>query len=160
MSSEHKHILTLSDKEIVFRTIFENTPDKTYYSYHNDNIRITATAFEDRYQKPSVDIASLNGFCPCKSKRGDPNGVIGLFCFDIRLIDDVSGTSSGNNTIKYYIDVIHNPESTNYSHAQIEPKPEYQSKSVFRKTRKSLARLATQVVAQNGWLVKPIGALE
>lgn len=145
----------LPDEETVYRSILDN---HSHYSFNKDgSLRISSQAFADRNKKPSVDIASKKNFHPSLSKLNSTDGIIDFYCSEIRNRVGKLEQSDNKGKVSFYylIDIIPRPLEDNPAHAQIEPNPEYQSKSRFRKVQESLARLATEVVQTRGWAIEP-----
>ena len=138
----------IGDEEILYRCIFYG---KNLYSFKEGKLVISSQAFADRGQKPSVDRASLCNQEPSSTQKTVQDGVISLTCIEVRMIDLAQKDSKGKEKFKYKIDVKSRPLPDNIAHAQIEPTPEYQTKSVFRKLRERLARIAEE----REWVIPP-----
>lgn len=139
---------SVGDEEKLYRCIFYG---KNLYSLREGKLVISSQAFADRGLKPSVDRAMFCSNNPTNSQKSDKDGVISLVCRDIRIIDLVQKDSKGKQKFKYKVDVIARPLNENKAHAQIEPSPEYETKSVFRRLKERLARLASE----REWEVTP-----
>ena len=68
------------------------------------------------------------------------------------MIDVAQNDSKGKEKFKYKIDVVPRPLPDNEAHAQIEPSPEYETKSVFRRLRERLAIIASE----QEWEIPPV----
>ena len=144
----------VKDEEILYRSLPYNKKD--YYTIKEGELKISSQAFGDRTMQPSVDRADLCDRNPQKTQHDPRDGVLSLICKDIRMIDDVvKRDEKGNEQLKYKIDVIPRPLENNIAHAQIEPSPEYQNKSNFRKVQERLAKLASDRINKQGWEIKP-----
>lgn len=142
---DHDHI---EDPEHLFRCIFYG---QNLYIYMNDQLCLSSQAFADRELEPSVDRACLYDHDPCRTQKNNNDGVVMLIALEVRQIS-VSGRSSDNHiTVQYKIDVIPKPTKDNVAHSVISPRPEYQTKSVFRRVRESLSLLASN----RGWVLPP-----
>lgn len=126
----------------MYRCVF--CDNKQLYSFKEGKLVVSSQAFADRGQKPSVDRALLCRNHPSYTQKTFQDGVVSLVCNEVRKIDLAQKDSKGKEKFKYAIDVIARPLSDNVAHAQIEPSPEYQTRSVFRKLRERLAILASQ----------------
>jgi hypothetical protein len=145
----------VDDEELLYRSI-SYMKLKDYIQQTNDGIAISSQAFSDRGLKPSVDRAILNKNDPSKTQINPKDGVVSLLTSKIRKIDEVRKQSQDSENLTIYkIDVVHRPTPTNLAHAQIEPSPEYETKSIFRKLTHSLAFLATERIREYGWEIDP-----
>ncbi|NJL38902.1 MAG: hypothetical protein HC840_11310 [Leptolyngbyaceae cyanobacterium RM2_2_4] len=136
----------VADNELLYRCIFYRTTDGAkLYQIEDNKAVVSSQAFRDSSSAPSVDRALLCGHNPIHTQKNPEDGVVSLICQEVRLIDSVVQKSlKGKEEFTYKIDVLPRPLPDNYAHAQIEPTPTYQSKSVFRKLLERLAFLANQ----------------
>jgi hypothetical protein len=136
----------VADDELLYRCVFYETEDgASLYKVENRKVIVSSQAFRDSSLAPSVDRALLCNRNPEHTQKNPKDGVVSLICCDVRLIDSVvQKDSKGREEFTYKIDVFSRPLSNNCAHAQIEPSPEYRSKSVFRKLLERLAFLANQ----------------
>jgi len=121
--------------------------------------RLSSSAFNDRNQKPSVDLASKR-VGPEETKLVETDGVVSLLTSDVRAIATLKneGAADGEPSV-YYVDVIPRPipadveigVRANPAHAQIETSPGLKTSSRFKKLKEALAQLASR----RGWLVEP-----
>jgi hypothetical protein len=114
------------------------------YRFDGSRVVVSSQAFTDRNLCPSVDRAILKNNDPRNSQVSAEDGVISLICKQVREIDDLRSAPGTDQEIRYKIDIIWRPIDGNEAHAQVEPDPEYKSKSVFRRLREKLAFLANQ----------------
>jgi len=119
--------------------------------------QVSASAFNDRFQKPSVDRANLRT-SPKESRKSISDGVILLCTTKIRQIDTIQVSPNIDGGPCHAFDVIHRPEEPNEdlprgncAHAQIEPSPQYETKSRFKKLKEALAQIANV----EGWAIQP-----
>ena len=117
--------------------------------------KVSSSAFNDRYRKPSVDRALLVHSAIDTLKEGGV-AVLRLNCLEIRRITipvtDDALIKAGRR--EYGVDVLPRPKvdpPDNLAHAQIESDPAFDSDSRFRKMKESLARLS----ARSSWAVEP-----
>jgi hypothetical protein len=122
-------------------------------------LRVSASAFNDAGQMPSVDRELLRSN-PEDSKLSVTDGIIKLCTLKVRNIDFISVDATRPND-KYAFDVIARPlsendapPSGNPAHAQIEPSPTYSNKSRFKKLKEALGQIADV----EGWVIQPTQA--
>lgn len=146
----------VEDDEVLYRSV----PDRCF-TIADGALRLTSTAFNDPAQKPSVDRAKLCDANPAYTRKRPTDGVVSLTACSVRQIADVvQNDKHGNPKLAYAIDVIPDPVkdhpllSDNLAHAIIMANPDFESGSVFRKLKESLARIASQ----GGWVVEPFVA--
>lgn len=108
------------------------------------SVKLSSTAFNDRYKKPSVDRAHMRS--AEQTKFSPTDGVVKLLTVNVRKVAIEQPDDNGN----YDVDVWSRPVGGNDAHAQIEPKPEMTT-SRFDKLKEALARLA----AEHGWVIPP-----
>ncbi len=143
----------VADDEILYRSI----PVKTGYDYSSDGqLNFSSSAFQDRYQKPSVDRAKLCNNDPKHTQQKPTDGVIKLIVGEIREeIVEVESTPLR----QYALDVIPDPieasslQKANLAHALIISNPQYHNDTGFRKAQRRLAYIATQ--NNPSWLIPP-----
>jgi hypothetical protein len=144
-------LVVISDGDFVYRRVKRsNPPSWAPYRVEGDgNVVFLAAAFNDKGNRPSVDLARLLDFDPHRSRGGDiDKGVVALLVRDVRAIPGPEDDFAAE------IDVKHDPRPENPAHAQIEVGPMHdpeQDKAAYRKLKDRLARLATL----SGWRVRP-----
>lgn len=143
----------VEDEEILYRSVA-----KDCFTLIDGKLKLTSTAFNDPTQKPSVDRAKLCGFNPAHVKKKTTDGVVSLVAISIRQIADViQNDKYGQPKPAHEIDVIPDPikncptQADNPAHALIIAHPNFANDKVFKKLKKSLARIASQ----GGWLIEP-----
>lgn len=143
----------VEDEEVLYRSV----PNECF-TIANGALQLTSTAFNDPTQKPSVDRAKLCGANPVYTKKRPTDGVVSLTVLSVRQIADVvQNDKYGNPKFAYAVDAIPDPVKDdpvlpdNLAHALIVANPDFESKSVFKKLKESLARIASR----GGWLVEP-----
>jgi hypothetical protein len=143
----------VEDEEILYRSVA-----KDCFHLVDGKLKLTSTAFNDPAQQPSVDRAKLCGFNPAHVKKKPTDGVVSLDAISIRQIADViQNDKHGQSKFAHEIDVISDPikdhpnEPDNPAHALIITHPDLANDKVFKKLKKSLARVASQ----GGWLIEP-----
>lgn len=142
----------VSDDEVLYRSV-QNHPD--YFSMVDGKVRFSASAFNDRTHKVSVDRARLRQSAE-ETKFSSTDGVVALLTLDVRGIDSVEQTDTG---APYRIDVIPRPIKAdqaqgikeNPAHAQVESAPELANRSRFKRLKEALAQLANR----GGWHMEP-----
>lgn len=149
-------ITHVEDDEILYRCIFFKDFSSNIKLDSTGRTIISGQAFSDRKKEPSVDRASLRD-SPFDTQVESMDAVVELLCSEVREIDTVVKRDKKGNLIqKYKIDVLHRPINGNFSHAQIEPSPEYGEKgNTFKKLKIKLGLLATERLNQYGWAVAP-----
>ena len=100
--------------------------------------RLSASAFNDRDRKASVDVASLRA-SPGESKKNPLDGVAVLLTSEVRAVD----LTVQKPPASYVVDVWLRPEPDNRAHAQIEPTPDLTG-SRFDKLKEALVILASR----------------
>jgi hypothetical protein len=139
-------------------SLYRRAP-KDSIAYEEGAERISSTAFNDRYNKPSVDRAKLRN-SPEETKDQPTDGIIELSAAEVRGISEVEITDPKTNPPAYYVvDVLPRPVEqdveksikANLAHAQIEATPHAQANSRFRKIKEALAVIANE----RGWLIRP-----
>lgn len=147
---------TVSNEEVLYRCVFYGR--NCYRIEEDGTVRISSQAFNDRNMAPSVDRACLCNYQAGWTQKNERDGVVSLITLEVRMIDTVNQKDAkGNLIFSYKIDVYPRPIINdselpdNPAHAQIEPTPQYQNKSVFRKLLERLAILASQ----RDWEIPP-----
>lgn len=128
------------------------------YTILNGRVTFSASAFNDRERKPSVDAASLRAD-PRESRRSTADGIAKLVAGEVRqtckvIIFDKKGKPTGEHSV----DVVHRPikddpdgEPDNAAHCQVECHPAIDTDSKFRRLKEALAAMATRY----GFIVAP-----
>lgn len=144
----------LSDDETVFRHLPRGPGH--WEPSGDGKLRVMPTAFNDRGQKPSVDIARL---CPGgvpQTLLSRENGVLRLWVRQVRGVKDVTVQDAKQHVVQVYaFDVVPRPIAgppANPAHAQIEASPAFSSDRHFRKLRIALAIICT---AGDQWQLTP-----
>ena len=113
--------------------------------------RLSSTAFNDRFRKPSVDQASLRP--AIETQFAPTDGVVRLLTESVRKIGIEMTPPPESGPKNYEVDVWARPEPNNNAHAQIEPLP-HMTDARFKKLKEALALLA----AQEDWVIVPRAA--
>ncbi|MEM8545025.1 MAG: hypothetical protein AAGF66_13675 [Cyanobacteria bacterium P01_H01_bin.119] len=143
----------VSDDELIYRRIpYDLDKSKNNYKVEDGLILVSSQAFSDREMCPSVDRAKLCNHNPHHTQSSPDDGVVSFICAEIRAIDDIKYAPPKGQVVQYKIDIIWRPIDGNYAHSQIEPSPNYNSKSTFRKLREKLAYIANQ----KDWEIYPL----
>ena len=142
--------------EVLYRRVPSSTE---YFASAPAECRLSSSAFNDRFQKPSVDLASKRAG-PHETKLAESDGVVSLLTVDVRSIATIKNEGSApGEPLVYYVDVIARPilpgniagQLPNLAHAQIETSPGLKTSSRFKKLKEALAQLASH----RGWLIEP-----
>ena len=138
--------------EVLYRSV---RADCDEYRVDEGRLRITANAFKDSCNKPSVDRSSMR-LDPRESRLGPTDGVASLVTVDVRKIGPLTIAAPGGR-VSYAVDVQHRPiqqsasdVKENLAHCQIECNPDIK-RNHFKKLKEALAYLASQ----RGWSVEP-----
>jgi hypothetical protein len=149
------HPTKVDDSEDAYRAIRANGRE---YARVNGVIKFSATAFDDREKKPSVDRSSIRTK-PEEARVATSDGVTKVGALEVRKSCKVDITDAkGKSTGTYAVDVIHRPilasatGPENLAHCQIECAPQIDSSSRFKKLKEALANIATK----HGFIVQPV----
>jgi hypothetical protein len=144
----------VDNSESIYRSIRHDAGE---YTEVNGKVVFSASAFNDKEHKPSVDRSAIR-LDPKDARRSISDGIAKIEVADVRARCDIKIVDDkGRETGEYAVDVIHRPLSSppepkkNCAHCQIECSPSIASGSRFRKLKEALAALA----GQHGFLVKP-----
>jgi hypothetical protein len=112
---------------------------------------ISSTAFNDRHERPSVDLASL---CPGEVPQSQLQNVAAV---GFLLVEQVRALpvslKLGDEPFQYALDVEPRPIAANPAHAQIESVPVYAKKTHFRKVKEALSRI---LESGTQWAIRPV----
>lgn len=142
----------VSPDEQLYRSV-KNDPQ--LFGVANGVVRFSASCFNDRAAKVSVDRALLRLNAE-EAKLSPTDGIIRLLTKDIHDIGPIPDPNGGQG----YLIEVHarpippdNPDGhpENPAHAQIEANPDFPNSSRFRKLKEALARLADR----GGWFIDP-----
>lgn len=143
----------VGNEEILYRSVA-----KECFTLVDGKLKLASTAFNDSAKKPSVDRAKLCCFDPAHAKKKPAHGVVSLTALSVRQIADViQNDEHGQPKSAHEIDVTSDPIKNhltladNPAHALIIAHPDFANDKVFKKLKKSLARLASQ----DGWQIEP-----
>lgn len=143
----------VENEEVLYRSVAIEC-----FTLVDGKLKLTSTAFNDPAQKPSVDRAKLCCFNPAHAKKKSAHGVVSLTALSVRQIADViQNDKHGQPNPAHEIDVIPDPikncptQMDNPAHALIVAHPDFANDKVFKKLKKSLARIASQ----GGWQIEP-----
>ena len=127
------------------------------YKTIDGKVIISASAFNDRERKPSVDRAWLDrDFMDIRKSPSD--GITMLIAGEVRSNSAVETfDGKGRKIGQHTADVMHRPiincpeEPDNPAHCQIECNPALETDNTFKRLKEALAGLATRV----GFIVRP-----
>lgn len=143
----------IDDSHDLYRSVREGE-----YTTLNGKVAFSASAFNDRDRKPSVDTAALRGD-PRETRRGSEQGVAKLVAGDVRKTSAIPIKNAKGEVIGgHSIDIIHRPikddpsgEPDNPAHCQVECHPTMDSDTRFKRLKEALAAIANRY----GWVVAP-----
>lgn len=145
----------VEDSENAYRSIRVNRRE---YARVGGVVRFSASAFDDRAKKPSVDRSSMRNK-PEDARKSPTDGVTQIGVKEIRssckipIVDE-----KGKQTGAHAVDVVHRPicksdtEPENHAHCQVECAPQIESGARFKKLKEALAVLANR----HGFVVQPV----
>jgi hypothetical protein len=147
--------LHVYDYEDLYRSV---RPDE--YKTIGGKVIISASAFNDRERKPSVDRAWIGR--DFKEIRKSPSdGITKLTAGEVRTNSSVEAfDAKGRKIGRHTVDAMHRPiidcpgEPENPAHCQIECDPRIETDNTFKRLKEALAGLATRV----GFIVRPDSA--
>jgi hypothetical protein len=162
MASRLMEPTLIADDEWLYRLVRSHE-----YAVREGRVFFSASAFNDRGFKPSVDRSALR-HDPSVMKVEATDGVAKCLTETVRAscrieIDGDAVTRAKGDPAKlavipmYFADAVHQPikrsetEAENLAHSQVECTPEMLSSSRFKKLKEALARIATQ----HGFVVAP-----
>ena len=141
------------DDETLYRAVRVNE-NSGECIYKGGRYTVRSKVFLTTNQRPSVDRAELSENNPAlflsRSGLDRKSGVVSFFASSIR----------GIQLDSHSVDVKPAPCPNNPAHAQIVMMPdrcvsESKRARVFRSLRKALAKLATNIIAENDWTLDP-----
>lgn len=133
----------IDDSEFLYRAV---RADSDEFAYVGSDVRISASAFNDRSCKPSVDRSALRPNA-ADAKKSSDDRVVKLLTKEVRSIAGVRVTADKTDLREHEVDALHRPiteDPSNLAHSQIECSPDFINPSRFRKLKEALARLATK----------------
>lgn len=151
MATEAEKVTLVSHEELIYRAV-RDTPDHHGCDEQGKLLRLGTSAFNDPEKKPSVDRATLQAGGPASSRKVSSDGVVTLRAAEVRGVSSaVTNNSKGKALHVHAVDVMHVPEPTNYSHAQIESEPSIASDGAWKKLKEALCGIAMV----RGWSARP-----
>lgn len=141
------------DPDNLYRSVREGE-----YITRDGKVAFSASAFNDRERKPSVDTSSIRTD-PRETRKSVDQGVAKLIAGEIRKTCKIPiFDSKGKRTGEHSVDVLHRPiendpdgEPDNLAHCQIECHPTMDNENRFKRLKEALAAIANQY----GWVVEP-----
>ena len=146
-------ITPIDDEELLYRAVRSGEIVRTAQG----KVEVKAEAFSDRKNRPSVDRAQMRNFDPCLTRDsfGFDRGVIMLYAHQVRSISPLDDFDASGATIRGpQVDVEHKPLPDNLAHAEIFGQPHIEKKSLFRRLRVALSRLAEEHSERILWPVQ------
>lgn len=144
----------VENAEALYRAVSANSE---HYELISGGLRVSSSAFNDRWRKPSVDRSAFRAD-PKYTRKKETDGVTRLRASEVRSICDLRvEPNSRENRSTYCVDVVHRPvtakgsQPENVAHCQVECAPDLSSDAHFRKLKEALAIIATA----NGFVVMP-----
>lgn len=146
-------VIHIEDSHDLYRSVREGE-----YTTHNGKVAFSASAFNDRDRKPSVDTSALRSD-PRAARRSADQGVAKLIAADVRKTSAIPiRNAKGEKIGEHSIDVIHRPikddpsgEPDNPAHCQVECHPTMDNDNRFKRLKEALAAIASKY----GWIVAP-----
>jgi hypothetical protein len=141
----------LSDEETLYRGVAD---DELFFPVDVNGVRrISHMAFNDRTCRPSVDIASRCNNDPNYTANSRGPGVLQITAGQVRSISStrevvVEGKKA---TALYTADVCAEPVEDNPAHGVIYGKPPFDSGSLFKRIKESLANESKWVIPPSKW---------
>lgn len=128
------------------------------YTTRDGKVTFSASAFNDRDRKPSVDTSAIRTD-PREARMSNDQGVTKLTAAEVRSTSGIVIRDARGNVIgQHSVDVIHRPikddangEPDNPAHCQIECHPTMDHDARFKRLKEALAGIATRY----GWVVAP-----
>jgi hypothetical protein len=144
-----KHIY---DPEELYRSVRQGE-----YAIRNGQVAFSASAFNDRERKPSVDTSAIRKD-PRDSRKSPSDGIAKLVAGEVRKISAIPiFDQKGRKTGEHSVDVLHRPivnvegEPDNPAHCQVECHPTIDNDGRFKRLKEALAALANKC----GFVVEP-----
>lgn len=142
----------VSDCEELYRSV---RPGE--YVIVEERTIISASAFNDRERKPSVD-RKWEGRKIEETRKSSSDGIVKIVADDVRKTSSVGiFDEKGKRTSEHAVDVVHRPivndpdQADNPAHCQIECHPAIEKDGSFKRLKEAMAALATR----HGWVVAP-----
>jgi hypothetical protein len=140
------------DSEELYRSVRSDE-----YKTINGRVIFSASAFNDRDRKPSVDRSGMRKD-PKDARKSPTDGITKLIAREIRGTCKISiFDKKGKVTGQHAVDVLHRPivdspgEADNLAHCQIECHPTIENDGSFKRLKEALAVMATRI----GFVVEP-----
>lgn len=137
----------VGDTEDLYRAIRADSGE--YALSKEGQIKFSASAFNDRYRKPSVDRSSMRTE-PRDTRIAATDGVAVVKTAEVRSIRTIRvDPTKKTDERTYQVDAVHRPlpngndPTQNPAHCQIECCPSIASDNHFRKLKEALALLAS-----------------
>lgn len=146
-------VIHIDDSHDLYRSVREGG-----YTTQNGRLTFSASAFDDRERKPSVDTSALRTD-PRDSRRSSDQGVAKLTAAEVRKASGIPiRNAKGIIVATHSVDVIHRPikddpfgEPDNPAHCQVECNPTMDHDKRFKRLKEALAGIASKY----GWVVAP-----
>ncbi|MEH2596873.1 hypothetical protein V1278_003786 [Bradyrhizobium sp. AZCC 1577] len=146
-------VIHIDDSHDLYRSMREGE-----YTTLNGKVTFSASAFNDRDRKPSVDTSAIRND-PRESRRSPDQGVAKLTAAEVRKTRAIPiRDAKGNVTGEHSVDVIHRPikddpdgQPDNPAHCQVECHPTMDNDNRFKRLKEALAAIASKY----GWVVAP-----
>lgn len=114
--------------------------------------RLSHSAFNDRGKQPSVDRARMRPGGASESRKSPSDGVVTVAAAEVRAIRTVATLDrKGNVAQQHEVNVVHDPEPNNHSHALVVTAPHAASDGAFKRLKEALCRIAER----KGWAFRP-----
>ncbi|TFV69415.1 hypothetical protein E4K64_33325 [Bradyrhizobium frederickii] len=146
-------VIHIDDSHDLYRSVREGE-----YTTRNGQITFSASAFNDRDRKPSVDTSALRTD-PRATRKSPEQGVAKLTAVEVRKTSGIPiRNAAGEQIAAHEVDVVHRPikddpegEPDNDAHCQVECHPVMDHDKRFKRLKEALAGIANKY----GWVVQP-----
>ncbi|MCK1629674.1 hypothetical protein [Bradyrhizobium sp. 162] len=146
-------VIHIEDSHDLYRSVKEGE-----YTTRNGQLTFSASAFNDRDRKPSVDTSALRND-PREARRSPEQGVTKVTAAEVRRTSGIPiRNAAGEQIAAHEVDVIHRPikddpggEPDNEAHCQVECNPAMDHDKRFKRLKEALAAIASRY----GWVVYP-----
>jgi hypothetical protein len=141
------------DSDELYRSVREGE-----YKTINGKVAFSASAFNDRERKPSVDTSSIRRD-PRECRKSPDQGVTKLVAHEVRSARKIPIYDAKQKVIgEHSVDVLHRPiqddpggEPDNLAHCQVECHPTIDNDNRFKRLKEALAAMANKY----GWVIEP-----
>jgi len=142
----------VADDEELYRRVRETVAGQVCYQIEGGRVVFSQAAFNDPSKQPSVDRAKLRDFDPHRSRLTREDGIVTLEAGAVRRLGPIPQYDNRRQPLsEHAVDVVPDPIEGNGAHALVVTQPPVTGRSVYKRLKDGLARLATEA----GWRVTP-----